>query len=94
VRCTEILPEFDCQGQMVKQGHRGQKNEKKPAESSPYTMRSRVCVVCRTQQAATDDSIAWPPRGDGLGLWENQRILSSFIVFPSDLVFAEYTSEL
>jgi len=30
------------------------------------------------QQAATDDTIAWPPRGDGLRRWENQRMLSSY----------------
>jgi len=30
------------------------------------------------QQAATDNTIAWPPRGDRLCHWENQRMLSSF----------------
>ena len=30
------------------------------------------------QQAATDNTIVWPPRSDGLRRWENQRILSSY----------------
>jgi len=29
------------------------------------------------QQAATDDTIAWPPGDDGLRWWENQRMLCS-----------------
>jgi len=33
----------------------------------------------RTQHAATDDTIAWPPVGDGVRRWENQRMLSSFV---------------
>jgi len=40
-------------------------------------MHSKACAVGRTQQAATDDTIAWPPEGDGLRRWENQRMLSS-----------------
>jgi len=31
------------------------------------------------QQAATENTTAWPPGGDGLRQWENQRMLSSFI---------------
>jgi len=30
------------------------------------------------QQAATGDTTAWPPGGDRLRLWENQRMLCSF----------------
>jgi len=41
------------------QGHHGQK--RKTAESSPLTMHSYACVVGRTQQVATDDTIAWRP---------------------------------
>jgi len=29
------------------------------------------------QQAATDDTIAWPPGGDGPRRWENQCMVSS-----------------
>ena len=36
----------------------------KTAESSPLTVHSKACAVGRTQQAATDDTIAWSPRGD------------------------------
>jgi len=42
-------------------------------------MHSRACVVGRTQQAATDDTIVWPPGGDGLSRWKNNRMLSSFL---------------
>jgi len=41
-------------------------------------MHSNACAVGGTQQAATDDTIAWPLRGDWLRRWENQRMLSSF----------------
>jgi len=54
------------------QGH--QEKKQKTAE----TMHSKACTVGGTQQAATDDTIAWPPRGEGLRRWENQRMLSSF----------------
>jgi len=57
------------------QGHQGQK--RKTSESSPLKMHSTACVVGRMQQAATDDTIAWPPGGDGLCRWESQRMLSS-----------------
>jgi len=36
-------------------------------------------LLGRTQQAATDDTIAWPFRADGLRRWENQRMLSSIL---------------
>jgi len=36
-------------------------------------MHSKACALGRTQQAATDDTIAWPPGGDVLRLWENHR---------------------
>jgi len=38
----------------------------KTAESSPLTMHSKACAaaISRTQEAATDDTIAWSPRGD------------------------------
>jgi len=49
----------------------------KSAESSPFTMHGTACAVGRTQQAATDDTIAWPPGDDGLRRWENHT-LSSF----------------
>jgi len=44
-------------------------------------MHSKACAVGGTQQAATDDTIAWPPRGDRLRRLENQRMRSSFTVF-------------
>jgi len=49
-------------------GHQGQK-KRKIAESSPLTMRSKG--VRRRPYAATDDTITWPPGGDGLRQWEN-----------------------
>jgi len=47
------------------QGHQGQK-ERKTAESSPLTMRSKACAVRRTLHAAADDTIASQPRGVGV----------------------------
>jgi len=38
----------------------------KTAESSPLTMHTKACAVGLTQQAATDDIIAWPSRHDGV----------------------------
>ena len=78
---ARISPEFECQGQMSKVKVTGDK-KRKTAESSLLTMHSRACAVGRTQEAATDDTIAWPlrVRGDGLRRWENQRMLSSFIL--------------
>ena len=78
MHCTKISPVFVFGGQRsnVKgQGNRGQK--RKTAESSPLTVHSKACAVGRKQQAATDDTIAWPPGGDGLRRWENQRMQSS-----------------
>ena len=58
-------------------------------------MHSKACAVGGTQQAATDDAIAWPPGGDGLRQFENQRILSSFCFFISFLSETFFpTSEL
>ena len=59
------------------QGRQRQKKNKKVAESSPLTVHS---TVCHTQQAATDNTIAWPPRDDGLRQFENQRMLSSIVL--------------
>jgi len=58
------------------------KKNKKPAETSPLTMHSRACAVAigRTQEAATVDTIAWPPGGDGLRRRENERMLSRCFV--------------
>ena len=43
------------------------RKKRKTAESSPFTMHSRACAEARPyEQAATDDTIAWPPGGDGL----------------------------
>jgi len=64
-------------------GHQGQKG--KTAELSPLTMHSKACAVGRTQQAATDDTIAWSKRDDDsacwrrIRRWENQRMLRSSI---------------
>jgi len=60
----------------------------KTAESSPLTVHSKACAVGVTQQAATDDAIAWLPGGDGLCRWENQRMLSSLSeLFLYDFIF-------
>jgi len=77
MHCIKMAPEFECQGQRSKVKVTRDKKQRKTAESSPLTMHSRACAVGRTQQAATDDTIAWPPGGDGLRRWENQRMLSS-----------------
>ena len=66
-------------------GHQGQKN-RKTAESSAFTMHTRACAVDRTHQAATDDTIAWPPRGDGLRRWENQRISFCLVLMKINLL--------
>jgi len=63
MHCTKIWPEFECQGQRSKvKVTRDKKGE--TADSSPLTVHSKACAVGRTQQAATDDTIAWSPRGD------------------------------
>ena len=80
MQCTKISPEFDSQGQRSKV--KVSRDKRKTAESSPLTVHSRACAVGRTQQAATDDTIAWPPGGDGLRRWENQRMLSSCHLKP------------
>jgi len=64
-------------GQRTKVKVTGTKNEKKLLSIIQLTMHSKAFTVGRTQQAATDDAIAWPPRGDALRRWENQRMLSS-----------------
>jgi len=42
-------------------------------------MHSKACARGGTQQAATDDTIAWPFGGDRLRQWENQHMLSSYL---------------
>jgi len=62
------------------QGHQGQKTGKllsHPVDNAQYGVRR---IVGRTQQAATDDTIAWPPGSDVLRRWKNQRTLSSFLL--------------
>ena len=72
MHCTKISPEFEFGGQSSKVKITGDKKSKKlSAESYPLTMHSRACVVGRTQQSATDDTIVWPPGGYGLRRWEN-----------------------
>jgi len=65
VHCTKTSPEFECQGQRSKVKITGDK-KRKAAESSPLTMHNNACAVGRKQQAAADDTTAWPPRGDGM----------------------------
>jgi len=60
------------------QRSRSQDKKRKTAESFPLTVHSKSCAVGSTQQAATDDIIAWPPGGDGLRRWENQRMVTSY----------------
>jgi len=55
----------------------GDKKNEKTTQSSPLTVHSRACAIGGMQQAAADNTIAWPPRGDGLCRWENQHMLSS-----------------
>jgi len=80
VHCTKISPEFECQRSRSLGTKKG-----KTSESSPLTVHSKACTVGLTQQAATDNTIAWSPRGDGsarwwrLRRWENQCMLSSFV---------------
>jgi len=38
-----------------------------------------------------DDTIVWPPMGDGLCRWENQRILSSLLTAFTCVMFAAVT---
>ena len=75
-----IVPK-SCRSRMSRSKVKVTRNKKwKTAKSSPLTVHSRACAVDRTQQAATDDTIVWPPRGDGLCWWENQCMLSSLSV--------------
>ena len=53
------------------------KNEKLLSHPHSQCIVGRAPKLGRTQQAVTDDTIAWPPGGDGLRRWENQRQLSS-----------------
>jgi len=85
VDCTQILPEFECQCQRSKVKVTTDK-KRKTAESSPLTMHSKACAVGGTQQAATDDTVAWPPGGDRLCQWENQHMLSSVLFSPLTLM--------
>ena len=78
VHCTKISPEFECQGQRSKVMVTSNK-KRKTAESSTLTMHSMTCTIGGTQQAATDDTIAWPFGGDRLCQWENQHMLSSYL---------------
>jgi len=60
------------------QGRQGQKNEKLLSHPNWQCIVGHAPYVGRTQQAATGDTIAWSPGGDGLRRWENQRMLFSF----------------
>ena len=66
------------------------KKKQKSAESSPLTVHSTTCAVGCMQQAATGDTIVWPPRGDGLCRWENQHLLSSSAIrlYLSDEIYS------
>ena len=70
MHCTKISLEFEGQG------HQGQRG--KSAESYPLTVHNTAWAIGRVQQAATDDTTAWLPGGNGLCQWENQHMLSSF----------------
>jgi len=61
VQCAKISPEFEFGGQRTKVKVTGTKKRKKLLSIIPLTMHSKACTVGRTQQAATDDAIAWPP---------------------------------
>jgi len=65
------------------QGHYRTK-KRKTAESSPLTMQSKACVVGGTQQAASDDTIAWPP---GVTRYAGGKISACCLVFV--LVFKQ-----
>jgi len=59
VHCTKVSTEFEFGVQRSKVKVTGVQ-KRNTAESSPLTMHSTACAVDRTQQAATDDTIAWP----------------------------------
>ena len=73
MHCTKISPEFECQGQRSKFKVTRDKKRKLPSHFPIDNAQYKACAVGRTQQAATDDTTTWPPGGDGLRLWENQR---------------------
>jgi len=81
VLCTQISPNFECQGQRSRSP--GTKKIRKTAESSSLTMHSEACAVGGTQQAATDNTIAWLPGGDGLS---RCKISTCCLVFSNDSV--------
>ena len=65
MHCAKISPEFECQDQRSKVKVTRDKKTK-TAESSPLTVHTKACAVGRTQQEATDDTIAWPTGGEGV----------------------------
>jgi len=75
LRCTVRKSRPSLNVKVKGQGYQGQKT--KNCWVIPIdTMHSKASAVGGTPQAATDDTIAWPPGGDGLRRWENQRMLS------------------
>ena len=64
MHCTKMSPEFESG--VKGQRSRSPRTKNKTAESSPLRMHNNACAVGRTQQAATDDTTAWLPGGDGV----------------------------
>jgi len=59
--------ESECQGQRSKvKVIRGQNRE--PA-SSPFTVHCKVCAICCRFRTAADETIPWPPGGEGSARW-------------------------
>jgi len=82
VKCNvqKSRPSSNLGSKVKGQGHRGQKNEKLLSHPQRQCIVYDVRRIGRMQQAATDDTIAWPPGADELRRWENQRMLSSYLL--------------
>jgi len=59
--------------------------KRKTAELSPLTVHSMVCAIAGPYAAT-----AWPPGGNGLRRWENQRMLSSYYFYSFNAKLASY----
>jgi len=90
VRCTVQKSRASSKAKVKCQGYQGQKWKKNcwviPTDNVYYSVRRRPYAVA-------DDAIAWPPRGDRLRRWENQRMLSSLTCIYHTVVYVYMTRQ-
>jgi len=80
VQCRKIPSEFEFGVEGQRSRSPGTK-KRKTAESSPLTVHSKACAVGGTQQAATDDTLAWPP---GVTGYAGGKISACCLVYDDD----------